>query len=145
MTPLGIALALVLLLAGTAALGVALTVQRTRVRPEAGAEVVDPHLLGVDGWGESATLLQFSTELCARCPGVRRTLSAIAERHPGVRHVEVDLTHRSDIAKRFRVLQTPTILLLDGSGAVRTRAGGAVARDVLELELTRITRSDTRV
>ncbi len=85
--------------------------------------------------------MQFSTELCATCPAVRRTLSSVAGAHEGVRHVDVDLTHRPDIARDFSVLQTPTTLILDAHGVVRTRLGGAVRRDVIESELLRLTKA----
>ena len=120
-------------------MGVLLQWRQNRPQRHISHEVVDPERLGADGLGEIATLLQFSTELCARCPGVHRTLAAVADAHPGVRHLNVDLTHRPDIAKHFHVLQTPTTLILDKDGAVQTRFGGAPSRDVLELELARLT------
>jgi thiol-disulfide isomerase/thioredoxin len=101
-------------------------------------EVVDPERLGADGLGASATLLQFSTEMCARCPHVHRTLSSVADERDGVRHLDVDLTHRPDIARHFHVMQTPTTLILDREGVVQTRIGGVPSRDVVELELTRL-------
>ncbi|PRB64983.1 thioredoxin family protein [Microbacterium sp. MYb45] len=74
--------------------------------------------------GSRATLVQFSTEMCARCPQVRRLLHDYASGHDGLAHVEVDLTHRPDLSARYRVLQTPTTFLVDGSGAVRARIHG---------------------
>ena len=138
MTLVGALIALAVLLAATVALGVYLTWRQSRARRNVAHEVVEPHRLGADGLGEVATLLQFSTEMCARCPGVHRTLAAIADDHAGVRHLDVDLTHRPDIAKHFHVLQTPTTLVLDRDGVVRTRFGGTPGRDVLELELNRL-------
>ena len=44
-----------------------------------------------------------------------------------MRHVDVDLTDRPDIADRFHVLQTPTTLILDARGVVRARIGGRAA------------------
>jgi hypothetical protein len=70
---------------------------------------------------------------------VHRTLAAVAAAHEGVRHLDIDLTHRPDIARHFHVLQTPTTLILDRNGAVQTRFGGAPNREVLELELARLT------
>ncbi|WP_375385501.1 TlpA family protein disulfide reductase [uncultured Microbacterium sp.] len=102
------------------------------------ADAVDPAVVGADAWGDRATLVQFSTEFCARCPGVRRTLAAIADSHDGVVHVDVDLTHRADLATRFHVLQTPTTLVLDRHGVIRTRFGGTVTRAAVEAELTRV-------
>lgn len=81
--------------------------------------------------GSRATLVQFSTELCARCPQVRRMLGTIASDGDGLAHVEVDLTHRPDLSSRYRVLQTPTTFLVDGSGIVRARFNGVPQRHAL--------------
>jgi thiol-disulfide isomerase/thioredoxin len=75
--------------------------------------------------GEKATLLQFSTEVCAPCAPTRRVLGQIADSTDGVTHVDLDLTHRPDIAAQFNVLQTPTTLILDRAGVIRARIGGA--------------------
>jgi thiol-disulfide isomerase/thioredoxin len=75
--------------------------------------------------GERATLLQFSTEVCAPCVPTHRVLGQIADSTDGVNHVDLDLTHRPDIAARFNVLQTPTTLILDRTGVIRARIGGA--------------------
>ncbi|MCZ0708885.1 thioredoxin family protein [Microbacterium paraoxydans] len=82
-------------------------------------------------FGPSATLVQFSTEMCTRCPQVRRLLGAYAAETTGLAHIEVDLTHRPDLSARYRVLQTPTTFLVDASGVVRARFGGVPARDAL--------------
>jgi thiol-disulfide isomerase/thioredoxin len=72
-----------------------------------------------------ATLLPFSTEVCAPCVPTRRVLGQIAASTDGVSHIDLDLTHRPDLAARFNVLQTPTTLILDRSGVIRARIGGA--------------------
>ncbi len=132
-------LILAILLAATLAAGFVVRRRSGRVRRHIPHEVIQPARLGADGLGETATLLQFSTEMCTRCPGVHRMLSAVAAEHGGVRHLDIDLTHRPDIAKHFHVLQTPTTLILDRNGAVQSRIGGVPGRDVLELELARLT------
>ncbi|MGN8554034.1 UNVERIFIED_CONTAM: thioredoxin family protein [Microbacterium sp. SLM126] len=137
--------AIAVLLAVTIGIGAYLRYAQSRPRRHVPHEVVEPGRLGADGLGEVATLLQFSTELCARCPGVHRTLASIADAHEGVRHLDVDLTHRPDIARHFHVLQTPTTLVLDRDGVVQTRFGGAPSREVLELELNRLTSEDANV
>ncbi|GAA2919548.1 thiol-disulfide isomerase/thioredoxin [Microbacterium keratanolyticum] len=78
--------------------------------------------------GDRVTIVQFGTEFCARCPQVRRSLTEIAAQHPDVSHVDIDLTHRPDLATRYRVLQTPTTLLVDGDGRIRARFGGVPHR-----------------
>ncbi|GAA3759118.1 hypothetical protein GCM10022240_09650 [Microbacterium kribbense] len=104
------------------------------------ARTVAPNALDLAGLdvgelGEHATLLQFSTELCARCPQVRRSLSALAGGRDGVRHAEVDLTHLPEVAARLHILQTPTVFVLDGAGTVRTRFGGVPARGAIDRTL----------
>jgi len=74
--------------------------------------------------GAAATLVQFSTETCARCPQVRRLLGSFASEDAGLAHIEVDLTHRPDLSARYRVLQTPTTF-------VRARFAGIPARESL--------------
>lgn len=81
--------------------------------------------------GSRATLVQFSTEMCTRCPQVRRMLRDVADGHDGLQHVEVDLTRRPDLSTRYRVLQTPTTFVVDGSGAVRARFHGVPSRHAL--------------
>ncbi|MGL3198209.1 MULTISPECIES: thioredoxin domain-containing protein [Curtobacterium] len=77
-----------------------------------------------EAFGTRATLVQFSTPTCARCPGTRRQLDAIATQHDGVERLEIDVAERTEVATRYNVVQTPTVLLVDADGAVRTRFGG---------------------
>lgn len=115
-----------------------------RARTVDSVEAVDPALLGAASLGPEATLVQFSTEICSRCPGVRRVLTQIADARDGVSYVDVDLTHRPDLAQHFRVLQTPTTLVLDRRGVIRTRFGGTLERAAVESELTRLQKEPTR-
>lgn len=74
--------------------------------------------------GERATLVQFSTAFCQPCRATRRILGEVAAMVPGVRHVEIDAESRLDLVRRFGVLRTPTVLVLDGAGNVVKRASG---------------------
>jgi thiol-disulfide isomerase/thioredoxin len=138
-TILGALVGLAVLL--TATVGVAGFVRWQQRRPGRiiADEIIEPTRLGADRLGDRATLLQFSNDRCTRCPGVHRTLSSVAGASDGVLHLDVDLTHRPDIAKHFHVMQTPTTLILDRNGMVQARFGGAPRRDVVELELARVT------
>ncbi|HEY5859449.1 MAG TPA: thioredoxin family protein [Actinomycetota bacterium] len=139
MTLVNALIGLAVLLAATVALGVFVQWRQGRPRRHIPHEVVQPTRLGAESLGATATLLQFSTELCSRCPGVHRTLAAVADARAGVEHLDIDVTHRPDIAKHFHILQTPTTLVLDRDGVVQTRFGGVPNREVLELELGRLT------
>ena len=112
------------LLAGTTVLGLLWRARQGRVTAVSGQIIRQADVAATTAFGATATLLQFSTELCARCPGTRRLLGSVADSRPGVVHVDVDLTHRADLANRYSILQTPTTLILDGAGRVRARVGG---------------------
>jgi len=121
MNPGIVAAALVALVALSTVLGLLWRAKTGRVRAIAG-DIVDLPEVPIGG---TVTLLQFSTEVCAPCVPTRRVLGEIARTTDGVTHVDLDLTHRPDIAAQFNVLQTPTTLILDRAGAIRARIGGA--------------------
>lgn len=102
--------------------------------------VSDSRIVAIEGvpLGGRATLLQFSTEVCTPCRSTARVLDDLAARTDDVAHVELDVTHRPELASRYRVLQTPTTLILDRDGAVRARIGGAVRRDLVVAELEKV-------
>ncbi|OII26756.1 thioredoxin family protein [Curtobacterium sp. MCBA15_013] len=123
---------LVGVLALATALGLLLRARTGRARPTRTNEArttttTDPttaDLAPAEAFGTEATLVQFSTPTCARCPATRRQLDAVAAEHPGVTRLEIDLAERPELARRFAVMQTPTVLLLDRGRAVHTRFGG---------------------
>lgn len=85
--------------------------------------------------GGYATFIQFSTPMCAKCPGTARLLTSVAAEQPQVRHVEIDASVRVELARQYSVMRTPTTLVLDGDGYVVARMNGAPtpaqARDAL--------------
>lgn len=113
---------LVGVLALATVLGLVLRHRTGRARSTAALGAHD--LAAAEDYGTAATLVQFSTPTCARCPATRRQLDVLADRHTGVRRIEVDLAERPDLAERFDVMQTPIVLLLDAQRTVRTRFGG---------------------
>jgi thiol-disulfide isomerase/thioredoxin len=78
--------------------------------------------------GERATLVQFSSAFCAPCRTTRVVLDDVASRLPGVAHVEVDAEANLDLVRQLDVRRTPTVLVLDERGRIRTRASGAPSR-----------------
>jgi hypothetical protein len=105
---------------------------RARVVTSKGGDATSvADLASREAFGTAATLLQFSTPTCARCPATARQLDAVAASRsttataPGrVRRLEIDLAERPELARRFDVMQTPTVLLVDSTHTVRARFGG---------------------
>ncbi len=84
------------------------------------------------------TLVQFTTETCARCPQVRRMLRSVADALPPVDLVEVDLTHRPDLARRHHVLSTPTTFVIDSGSTLHARFNGVPRRIDVETALSEL-------
>ncbi|MGH3261652.1 MAG: thioredoxin family protein [Trebonia sp.] len=78
--------------------------------------------------GTRATLVQFSTEVCAYCGPTRALLTEVAGERDGVAFVEIDAAQRMDLTRRLRVLSTPTVLVLDALGGIYSRASGPLRR-----------------
>jgi len=82
--------------------------------------------------GARATLVQFSSAFCAPCRTTRVVLGDVSRLVDGVTYVEVDAESNLALVRRLDVRRTPTVLVLDASGAVVRRASGAPRRaDVL--------------
>jgi len=75
--------------------------------------------------GERATLVQFSSAFCTPCRATRVVLGDVATMVDGVTHVEIDAEAHLDLVRRLDVTRTPTVLVLDGAGRIRSRATGA--------------------
>lgn len=92
----------------------------------------------VTEFGKKATLVQFSTEYCGQCPGVRRSLSQLEYRHGNLLYVEVDITQRLDLAAHFSISQTPTVFILDEIGTIKFRIGGVPKSAIIRAELEKL-------
>jgi thiol-disulfide isomerase/thioredoxin len=89
----------------------------------------------VTRFGKKITFLQFSSEFCSQCVSTARTLRDLELHGDGVLHIEVDITNRLDLAKKFSILQTPTTLVLDAQGRITSRIGGAAREQTLRDEI----------
>ena len=137
MSPLVVIALLAGLVALATALGLLWRAQNGRVRVTSGAASISERDVAAT-LGTTATLLQFSSEVCAPCVTTHRVLGDVAAQATGVTHVAVDVATRPDLVSRFNILQTPTTLVLDDRGIVRARIGGAARADTVRAELARI-------
>jgi thiol-disulfide isomerase/thioredoxin len=120
-------------------LGLVWRAQDGRVRRLAGGRVISTRELPKSTrFGRRATLLQFSTDVCAPCRTTHGVLEKVASEIDDVLHIDLNLTHRPDLASRFKIMQTPTTFILDSRGVVRARIGGAAKREAVQAELDRI-------
>ncbi|WP_031467513.1 thioredoxin family protein [Sciscionella sediminilitoris] len=101
---------------------------RTATVPEAVRELLDE---------TGVTLVQISTEFCADCRRARSTLERFAEENDSVRHVELDVTDRPELATALRVTSTPTTLAVDPRGAELFRFSGLPVPETLREQCAR--------
>jgi thiol-disulfide isomerase/thioredoxin len=142
MSPENRALVLIAIIAAATLIGVLWKVTTGRAKRTDASQTVDLAELGtlkngrpVTKFGSRVTFLQFSGEFCSQCPPTARLLSQLAEKTPGALHIEVDITNRLDLAKKFNILQTPTTLVLDKRGVILSRIAGSPKTTTLESEL----------
>lgn len=74
--------------------------------------------------GPGVTLVQISTTFCAPCRHARVVLSGLADGTEGVRHVDLDVTDRPEVAAALGVHRTPTTLAYTGDGTELLRVDG---------------------
>ena len=133
------------LVAVTSLVGFAYRLLRGRGRELERHELVDLDRLPTQkngiptkGLGRNATIIQFSTEYCGQCPGVRRQLAQLEYRMGGLSFLEVDITDRMDIAAHFGISQTPTVLVLNSEAELVYRIGGVPNLKLLTDELRKL-------
>lgn len=88
---------------------------------------LDAERLGVE-LGGHATFVQFSAAVCAPCRSTHRVLTEVIADRPDIAHIDIDAEARLDLVDAFGITRTPTVLVLDGTGAVRHRIVGAARK-----------------
>lgn len=139
LSPWGAGVALTALVCLSVLLGLLLKRRGARVTALSGRDHVDPAEFGAPQFGRAGTVVQFSTEYCARCPGTERLLTEIVNAHDGLSFLHVDVTHNAHLVQKYRLLQTPTLLFIDGEGTQRTRVSGVVTRPTIAQQITALT------
>jgi hypothetical protein len=126
-------IAVVVVLAAASAAGVLLRRRQGRFHsgPAGEAAIPGDALSAADlgaPLGARATLVQFSTEVCAYCGPTRELLNEVARERDGVSFIEIDAAERMDLTRRLHVLSTPTVLVLNALGGVASRASGPLRK-----------------
>lgn len=114
--------------------GVALKRRDGRIRRPAGpapASALPAPVSAALEHGAPVTLVQISTTFCAPCRHTRVLLASLAERTAGLRHVDLDVTDRPEVARDLGILRTPTTLALAPDGRELLRVGGVPASAAL--------------
>jgi thiol-disulfide isomerase/thioredoxin len=132
---------LVVALAAVAATAVALVLRAVngRFRKAAGTDHLTVAELGVE-LGSRATLVQFSSVFCAPCRATRTLLRDVSSRLDDVAFVDIDAEAHLDLVRRYDVVRTPTVFVLNRHGEIVRRASGLPKREQIDAVLAGIRR-----
>lgn len=112
----------------------------TLLRRRSGLIRMGTSTVGPNGWDladvepgtrERVLLLQLSSPVCSPCRATSTLLGGLAADDPGLRHVEVDVAERVEIARALGVLSTPTTVAFDRNGTEVLRVSGVPRADDL--------------
>ena len=91
---------------------------------------ITPAELG-DGYGQRATIVQFSTTFCSACRAAKSLIKDVVKDQSDIKYLEIDAESNLDLVRKVDIKSTPTTLFLDKSGYEIARATGAPKRDQL--------------
>ena len=130
------------LIALVAVLGLIWKAKTGTAKVVASGERVDLVELGIAKNGKPVTtldtrvtFLQFSTDFCTYCGPTAKMLQTLERSDPNVTHLEVNVTERLDLVKKYNILQTPTTLVLDKDANILSRIGGPPKAHTLVTEI----------
>ena len=108
-----------------------------RVQRGAQRELVGSVVESAGGRGPLPSILYFTGETCTICHTAQkpalRTLAAGID--PGIDIREVDIAVEPELARRYRVMSLPTMIVLDATGQVTDINVGFASGDVLRRQL----------
>jgi thiol-disulfide isomerase/thioredoxin len=135
---LGQVIALVVLVLGTAVLGVWWSARQGAVRaPRETPAGIDWAASGI-ALEDRVTFVQFSAEVCAACRSTSRVLGGLTGAKSGVGHRELLVDDHLDLVRALGVLRTPTVLLVDDGGREVARMSGVVSDTQARQALNRV-------
>jgi hypothetical protein len=85
--------------------------------------------VGLDVGGADRLALLLGSPTCAPCVTVRGVLTDLAASDPSLRWTSVDAAQHLDLVRRLNVMRVPTLLLMNGTGAVGARTSGVPRHD----------------
>lgn len=115
----------------TGALGLLYRWRNGKVRTAVPSAELPEEIRNVVAPAPAITLVQLSTTFCAPCRHTKVLLGDVVRQEPRLRHVELDVTERPELAERLKVMRTPTTLVVDGGQRELFRISGLPKREEL--------------
>lgn len=112
-----------------------------RQRTEGKVKAIEPSFVpvpvdhGIGELGERGTILQFSSAFCQPCRAAKLISKDIAGIVPGVTHIDIDAESNLELVRKFNVMRTPTIFVLNKDGQVSAKISGVPRKEELLIAL----------
>ena len=82
---------------------------------------------------EKPVLVDFWASWCGPCMALAPTIDEIAEEERGIKVCKVNVDEEPELARRFRVMSIPTLMVFRSGEMVRREAGGKSKGEILEM------------
>lgn len=82
---------------------------------------------------DKPVLVDFWASWCSPCQALAPTIDEIADEQPGIKVGKVNVDEQPELARQFRVMSIPTLMVFKNGDLVRREVGGRSKEDILAL------------